>query len=60
MFGVFTLKMCKKLLGENHPNTKRVYNNFVDFLKDIVKANRVDELSDNPMTQDYLHLAKFG
>jgi tetratricopeptide (TPR) repeat protein len=48
------LMILYQKLGENHPNTITVLNNFVYFLQQVIKANRVDELSDHPSTQSLL------
>jgi hypothetical protein len=38
-------------LGENHPSTQTVQNNFLIFLQQVIQEQRTDELSDDPMTQ---------
>jgi tetratricopeptide (TPR) repeat protein len=48
------LRICYQTLGENHPNTITGFNNFVYFLKQVIEANRVDELSNDPYTQSLL------
>jgi hypothetical protein len=47
-------------LGQNHPNTMTVYNNFRYFLQEVIKANRVEELSDNELTQKLLKEIKIA
>lgn len=51
LFFLQALSIYISSLGENHPNTLTVYNNFVDFLRQVIKENRVKELSEHPFTQ---------
>ncbi len=48
------LDMQRRVLGEEHPHTNRVHDNFIDFLQEVIKANRVEELSDDSLTQSLL------
>ncbi len=48
------LMILFQTLGENHPNTNTVKNNFFYFLEQVIKDDRVSELSDHPYTQELL------
>jgi hypothetical protein len=41
-------------LGESHPNTKTVFNNFIQFLEQALQSGQGDRLSDHPLTQHHL------
>jgi hypothetical protein len=47
-------------LGADHPNTQTVQQNFRLFLQAVVQAQRLDELSDDPMTQGVVQQLRKG
>jgi tetratricopeptide (TPR) repeat protein len=49
-----SLEIKDKVLGENHPSTKRGWENFRLFVQQMVEEGREGELSDHPMTQAVL------
>jgi tetratricopeptide (TPR) repeat protein len=59
-FYLQALPILFEKLGANHPNTKTVGQNFRLFLQAVVRAQRLDELSDDPATQDLLRELQEG
>ena len=41
-------------LGENHPNTQRTQRNFVFFVEQVIRESREKELSNHPVTQNWI------
>ena len=41
-------------LGERHPNTQTVLNNFANCLHQAIESGKADTLSDHPITQGLL------
>jgi tetratricopeptide (TPR) repeat protein len=41
-------------LGAEHPNTQTVWQNFLQFLQQVVQAGQTAQLSNHPATQDLL------
>ena len=48
------LTIAFNVLGQDHPNTQGFINNFAYFLQQVIKANKIDILSNDRITQDLL------
>jgi hypothetical protein len=48
------LEMFLSRLGENHPNTQKVWSNFIYFLQQAMSAGQDSQLSQHPTTQAML------
>jgi len=48
------LRICDCSLGSEHPNTVIVWENFVDFLRQVVSEGQESVLSEHPMVQEEL------
>ncbi|MDG2616875.1 hypothetical protein P7L53_11545 [Thermoleptolyngbya sichuanensis XZ-Cy5] len=48
---VRALAILLKQLGQEHPNTQTVIDNFATFLGKVLEAGRAEQLSDHPLTQ---------
>ena len=53
-FFIDSLEIAFNVLGQDHPNTNVMFNNLVDFIQQVIKANKTDILSDRPLTQNLL------
>ena len=48
------LEICMQVLGESHSDTQKIWQNFVQFLQQVIAAGRTADLSEHPLTQDVL------
>lgn len=51
---VQALSILLAALGQEHPKTQGVLNNFAGFLRQVITAGRRADLSDHPRTQTLL------
>ena len=53
-FGVKALAVFLAKLGQDHPNTQTVGNNFIAILQKVIEMNQTQQLSEHPLTQAML------